>query len=159
MTDEKNFVDLGHEIGLLLREKNAAYGNSFEESEKVLKVLFPDGVPVEKYQDFLTITRIIDKLFRIATDKNAFSEDPWRDIAGYAILSLWSQQEARQFKFAGTTTGRLSADHPNEANGPHDASKVKRINPEFVCIRDENCEGPDCEGCRFLRHCPIEEPR
>ena len=93
---EKNFVDLGMEIGELLRKKNAAYGNSFEEAEKVLKVLFPNGVPVEKYQDFLTITRIIDKLFRIATDKNAFSEDPWRDIAGYAILSLWSQQPARR---------------------------------------------------------------
>lgn len=95
MSDEKNFVDLGHEIGMLLREKNAAYGNAFEEAEKVLKVLFPDGVPVEKYQDFLTVTRIIDKLFRIATDKGALGEDPWRDIAGYAILSLWSQQKGR----------------------------------------------------------------
>lgn len=92
----KNFVDIGNEIGLLLREKNAAYGNAFEESEKVIRVLFPEGVPPEKYQDFLTITRIIDKLFRIATDKNAFNEDPWRDIAGYAILSLWSQQPAQR---------------------------------------------------------------
>lgn len=92
---EKTFVDLGQEVGELLRKKNEAYGNAFEESEKVLRVLFPNGVSPSKYQDFLTITRVIDKLFRIATDKNAFSEDPWRDIAGYAILSLWSQQPAR----------------------------------------------------------------
>jgi len=91
--NEKSFIAIGHEIGELLCKKNAAYGNSFEESGKILKVLFPEGVPVEKYQDFLTITRVIDKLFRIATDKNAFSEDPWRDVAGYAILSLWSQQK------------------------------------------------------------------
>lgn len=95
MMEEKNFVELGNEIGWLLKEKNTAYGNSFEQAGQILQVLFPKGVPVEKYQDFLTVTRIIDKLFRIATDKNAFSEDPWRDIAGYAILSLWSQQPGR----------------------------------------------------------------
>lgn len=58
-----------------------------------MKVLFPNGVQLAQYQDLLVITRIIDKLFRIANDKTAFSEDPWKDIAGYAILSLWSQQK------------------------------------------------------------------
>jgi len=84
----QNFVDIGSEIGRLLKGKNVAYGNSFEESGKVLKLLFPNGVSVNQYQDLLAVTRIIDKLFRIATDKNAFDEDPWRDVAGYAILSL-----------------------------------------------------------------------
>lgn len=130
---EKNFVDLGKEVGELLRKKNAAYGNAFEESEKVLKVLFPSGVPVEKYRDFLTITRIIDKLFRIATDKNAFSEDPWRDIAGYAILSLWSQQ--REVVKEWEPKERIQ----------------KRISDELVCVSDHECNGPDCEGCRHLR--------
>lgn len=77
-------------IGALLEKKNAAYGNVFEQTAQVLRVLFPNGVAPVQYQDLLTITRIIDKLFRIANDKNAFSEDPWSDIAGYAILSLWS---------------------------------------------------------------------
>jgi len=124
MTKEKNFVDLGNEIGQLLQVKNKAYGNSFEESEKVLKVLFPNGVPVDKYQDFLTITRIIDKLFRIANDKNAFNEDPWRDIAGYAILSLWSQQKKPTFKHCGCESGRMSCDKENKSNGPADGADV-----------------------------------
>lgn len=169
MDDEKNFVDIGHEIGLLLREKNASYGNSFEESEKVLKVLFPDGVPVEKYQDFLTITRIIDKLFRIATDKNAFSEDPWRDIAGYSILSIWSQQKTVQFEMRGTTTGRTSSKHPNQANGPHagccgmhavqprSGDKMrKRLNDELICVSDFECDSTDCEACEHVRKHPKE---
>lgn len=152
MTKEKTFVELGNEIGELLLKKNTAYGNSFEKAEDILKVLFPDGVPLEKYQDFLTVTRIIDKLFRIATDKNAFSEDPWRDIAGYAILSLWSQQPARKKELAymtdgstqdadavrrtlalqeehskglnvrGTETGRMDSSHPNESNPPHEVT-------------------------------------
>jgi len=90
------FEKLGFDTGSLVARKNKAYGNSFEESGKVIKILFPDGVPPEQYQDFLTITRIIDKLFRIASDKDAFAEDPWRDIAGYALLSLWSRERATQ---------------------------------------------------------------
>jgi len=88
----KDFVELGREIGELLREKNAAYGSAFTRAGNILYILFPNGVPVEKYQNFLAITRIVDKLFRIATDEKAFNEDPWRDIAGYAILALQAQQ-------------------------------------------------------------------
>ena len=34
----------------------------------------------------LAITRVVDKLFRIANKKDAFGENPWQDIAGYGIL-------------------------------------------------------------------------
>ena len=94
MTDKKTFIDIGHEIGQLLEAKNLAYGNSFERSGEVMAILYPNGVPPEGHKDALAIVRIIDKLFRIANAKGAFGEDPWRDIAGYAMLSLWSQQNA-----------------------------------------------------------------
>ena len=32
------------------------------------------------------IVRIIDKMFRIATNPSAFGEEPWKDICGYALL-------------------------------------------------------------------------
>jgi hypothetical protein len=148
---EKNFVDLGKEVGELLRKKNAAYGNAFEESEKVLKVLFPSGVSVEKYRDFLTITRIIDKLFRIATDKDAFSEDPWRDIAGYAILSLWSQQPARRgIDLEEERKSRLAEQEMLKEWEPKEHIR-KRISDELVCVSDNACNGPNCEGCQHLR--------
>ena len=56
--------------------------------KEVLKILYPDGIQPEQYQDVLTIVRIIDKLFRIATNKNAFNEDTWEDIMRYALLSV-----------------------------------------------------------------------
>jgi hypothetical protein len=84
----KTYKQIGSEIGELVDEKNAAYGSSFAESYKILSVLYPNGIKPEQYMDALAITRVIDKLFRIATAKDAFGESPWRDIAGYAILGV-----------------------------------------------------------------------
>lgn len=82
------YQDLANRIGQLVDEKNAAYGNSFGEAEDFLKILYPDGVPPEKYADMLCVVRIFDKLKRIATKKDAFGESPYGDIAGYALLGL-----------------------------------------------------------------------
>jgi ribosome biogenesis protein Nip4 len=89
------FEKVGSEIGKLVDEKNAAYGSSFEKSEKILKVLYPNGIKPEQYKDMLAITRIVDKLFRIATDKDAFGESPFKDIAGYGILGLANAKEKK----------------------------------------------------------------
>jgi|TARA_R100000081_G_C4687699_1_gene100841 hypothetical protein len=82
----KEYKKIATEIGKLVADKNKAYGDSFGQGHKVLEILFPNGVKPDQFIDFLTITRIIDKLFRLANDKEAFGESPWRDIAGYAIL-------------------------------------------------------------------------
>lgn len=74
------------QIGKLVEEKQKAYGNSFGKAGEFLKLLYPDGIKPEQYGDALTIVRIFDKLMRIATDKDAFGESPYRDIAGYGIL-------------------------------------------------------------------------
>ena len=65
------FEDIGREIGRLVDEKNAAYGDSFGRAGEILEILYPDGVRPAQYRDFLAVTRIIDKLFRIATDRDA----------------------------------------------------------------------------------------
>jgi hypothetical protein len=92
------FVEIGKKIGQTVTEKNAAYGDSFSRSDEILKVLFPDGVKVEQYRNFLMITRIIDKLFRIANHKDAFGENPAMDIAGYSILSIWKDIQEKKDK-------------------------------------------------------------
>jgi len=74
------------ELGKLVDEKQAAYGDSFGKSGEIVKILYPDGVQPEQYKDFLAITRIIDKLFRIANQKDYADEDPFSDIAGYGLL-------------------------------------------------------------------------
>ena len=82
------FEKIGTDIGKLVDQKNAAYGSSFEKSEHILKILYPDGINPDQYRNMLAVTRIVDKLFRIATDKDAFGENPFKDIAGYGILSI-----------------------------------------------------------------------
>lgn len=88
MTRPGRFLHVGQEIGQLVEEKNAAYGDSFARSGAILRVLYPNGVKPEQYDDMLGIVRVLDKLFRIANDKRAFGESPWRDITGYGILGV-----------------------------------------------------------------------
>lgn len=84
--DSSSYEDCGAKIGALVAEKQVAYGDSFGKAGEVLRLLYPAGIRPEQYDDALAITRIIDKLFRIATDKDALGESPYRDIAGYGIL-------------------------------------------------------------------------
>lgn len=83
-----DYETIGREIGQLVTEKQKAYGDSFGKSGEILKILYPDGIRPEQYDDVLTITRIIDKLFRIATEKDALGENPYRDIGGYSLLAI-----------------------------------------------------------------------
>ena len=76
----------GKEIGELVERKNKAYGDSFAKSGDILRILFPNGIEPDQYDDVLAIARIIDKLFRIATDRDALGERPYEDIAGYSLL-------------------------------------------------------------------------
>lgn len=95
MTNE-TYEEIGQQVGQLVDEKNAAYGSSFAESHKILSVLYPDGIAPEQYTDALATIRVIDKLFRIATNKDAFGETPWQDIAGYAILGIANAANRRE---------------------------------------------------------------
>jgi hypothetical protein len=88
-----DYSKIGSDIGKLVQEKQKAYGDSFGRSGRVLKELYPNGIPPESYNEVLTITRILDKLFRIATQKDAFGENPYRDIAGYAILAVGKYED------------------------------------------------------------------
>lgn len=86
--DETSYEKTGTDIGRLVAEKQAAYGNSFGLSGGILKDLYPNGIQPDQYTDMLVIVRIIDKLFRIANKKDAFGESPYQDIAGYGILGV-----------------------------------------------------------------------
>lgn len=81
-----DYEKLGAEIGRLVTEKQAAYGDAFGKAGEVLRLLYPDGVRLEQYADMLAVVRVVDKLFRIATDRDALGESPWRDVAGYGLL-------------------------------------------------------------------------
>ncbi len=81
-----DYESLGKCIGVLVSEKQKAYGDSFGKSGPIMKILYPEGISLDKLNDALVVVRIIDKLSRIATDKDALGESPFMDIAGYGIL-------------------------------------------------------------------------
>lgn len=89
----KSYPEIGQAIGALVEQKQAAYGDSFGKSGQVMRILYPNGVAAEQLDDALTVVRVLDKLFRIATDRDALGESPWNDIAGYALLSVRRMQK------------------------------------------------------------------
>jgi hypothetical protein len=90
------------EIGALVEQKNRAYGDAFSKCGDFLKLLYPDGIQPEQYGDALCLVRIFDKQMRIATDKQALGENPYRDIAGYGILGAAKGEEEQHATGAAT---------------------------------------------------------
>jgi len=90
------YEELGQEVGKLVEMKQQAYGNSFGKAGAVMSLLYPEGVSLDQMQDALCMVRIIDKMFRIATHKDAFGESPYRDIAGYALLGIRRSEQDKE---------------------------------------------------------------
>ena len=81
------FERIATEIGKLVDEKDAAYGSSFLKSEKILKILYPNGIKPEQYKDILAVIRVVDKLFSLAAQKETLTESFFNNIAEYVILN------------------------------------------------------------------------
>lgn len=96
MIVNEKFIKKALAIGQLVEQKNAAYGDSFAKAGAILEILYPDGIKPEQYTDALAVTRVLDKLFRIANRKDAFDESPWEDIAGYGLLGAVRHDEIRE---------------------------------------------------------------
>ena len=88
MTKLNKFSEIGSKVGELVNDKQLAYGDSFGRSGECLRQMFPHGIKPGQYDDLLTIARILDKLFRIANDPDAFDENPYQDIVGYGLLGM-----------------------------------------------------------------------
>lgn len=91
-----SYEDLGRRVGALVDVKNQAYGSAFDDAGAFLRLLYPAGITPEQYGDALALVRIFDKMKRIATDKDAFGESPFQDIAGYGLLGLKRAEANRQ---------------------------------------------------------------
>lgn len=91
-----DFERIGAEIGKLVAEKNRAYGNSFNTIGEALRLLYPDGIQPDQYTDALALVRIWDKMMRVATDRDALGESPFRDIAGYGVLGAERVERQRE---------------------------------------------------------------
>jgi hypothetical protein len=125
-----DYSKIGADIGSLVGQKQEAYGDAFGRSHLVLEALYPNGIQVEQYAELLTIVRVVDKLFRIATDNDPSGESPWGDICGYALLSLKRQQDDEMLYQAfhklmeASVEEHMCEDSP-EANGIKEGSNQK----------------------------------
>lgn len=109
-----NFEEIGRRIGALVAEKNACYGDSFARSDEILRILYPNGIQPEQYTDALGMIRLIDKMFRIATRKDAFGESPWTDATGYGILGV-ANDERRAAECGAAATEAVGTKMPSQA--------------------------------------------
>jgi hypothetical protein len=88
------YETLATAIGRLTDEKARQYGNANVKVGEIMKVLYPEGVPVYALKNALLIVRMLDKICRIANqgpdglDKGA--EDPFSDLAGYSLIGAAS---------------------------------------------------------------------
>ena len=94
----EELVEQAKAIGELVAEKQVAYGDSFGQAGACLRRMYPKGIRPDQYDDMLTITRILDKLFRIAADKTAFEENPYRDINGYSLLGVVREEITKRLQ-------------------------------------------------------------
>jgi hypothetical protein len=92
------YEELGKTVGALVDEKNKAYGAAFDNAGAFLTILYPNGIQPEQYGHALALVRIFDKMMRIATDKDAFGESPFQDIAGYGLLGLQKANMQKQLE-------------------------------------------------------------
>ena len=90
-----NFEQAGRELGWLVDEKQRQYGDMISAMGPMLKILYPEGVKPDQYNDLALIVRILDKLGRITKGNGDGGESPYRDIAGYGLLGAGKMQTAR----------------------------------------------------------------
>jgi len=80
---------ISRDVVSIVKEKNREYGSAFQKVSHILSILFPNGIPTNKYHDVAILVRVLDKVCRIASanDKDV-KKDAWLDITGYGLLRL-----------------------------------------------------------------------
>ncbi len=135
------YEQLGQQIGALTDEKNTAYGSSFAKAGEFLRLLYPDGIQPEQLGDALLLVRIFDKQMRIATDKDALGESPYRDIAGYGLLGA-KQDEERKNKGCGSVSGVGAGEESQEPSDSAARSASEPTTPNAVETSEQTKKQP-----------------
>jgi len=94
------YSETGRKVGEVVEEKQKLYGDSYGKSGNVLKILYPEGVLPQQYEDLLFVTRMLDKLFRFTsgTPANRLEQDesPVGDMVGYCLLEMRKELKRRE---------------------------------------------------------------
>jgi hypothetical protein len=113
------FLPIAQQIGDLVEQKNAAYGSSFEKAGAALRLLYPEGIAPAQMDDALLLARIWDKMQRIATDRDALGESPYRDLAGYGILGAALHESRKEGQSVDTRSSGSELPEAVSVSGVH----------------------------------------
>ena len=137
MNDHGTHEARAQQLGTLVDKKNKAYGNSFEQTGAILRILYPRGIALEQYDDALFVTRVLDKLFRVSTRKHAFGENPIEDICGYSLLKVVIDEKTNS-EYPGMLEDKL--------RNMQNAQKAQRVaNRYTLCPKKEEKDYDDIE--------------
>ena len=113
---KEQYEEIALKAANLVAAKNDAYGDSLSKMAQILELLYGETIPKEKYEELHYIVRILDKVSRVASgNKDAFEENPFEDIMGYALNKLAHSQYKNNRVLR--SFGRLSAFNPSEWQG------------------------------------------
>lgn len=150
--------EIGAERGEETAQKDAAYASGYLRGGQCMALFFPNGIPPgeEAMMRAGLIFRTLDKLCREAHLINtgapdAFGENPWADVCGYAILGT---ALAEQRQPTGAPTHELEAvstqcfRSPDPVlNAPHSGDCVNREGVRMIRDIDlgRTCSTPGCD--------------
>lgn len=80
---ESKYVTKALEIAEMLQNKAEVYGNQFETSEAMLKLVYPDGIAPHQYKDAAIFINIFDTIIRMTNSEYTQGFDY---LAGYGII-------------------------------------------------------------------------
>jgi hypothetical protein len=148
----KTFQQIGAEVGELVQRKNVAYGSSFEKCGAYMRLLYPDGVRPDQYEDVLLLARDFDKNMRIANHRDAFGENPYSDKIGYAILGYYlhqSNEEESTTTCPGDANGAVPRSRTRSATEAHDSARpnANDSTEQRPIERTEPAHLPQPDGC------------
>jgi hypothetical protein len=87
----------GKRLAQTVVRKDSEYGDATRKAGRLLRELWPNGIPVDAYDSALLVVRILDKVCRIANGcegNPAAKRDAWSDIGGYGLLGVVNGGEA-----------------------------------------------------------------
>lgn len=156
------FREIAEQIGLLVTEKDAAYGSAVQTAPKMLALLWPEGVPPTAYQDMTLLVRIWDKMMRIANKKDAFGESPYRDISGYGIQGAWLDEQpkpgdVRRFLERSIEICELLGAKPGEPFCKCGHKRARHAHIDGVLRQELLANGIAVRGSRPCDECPCAE--
>ena len=86
---------VGADLGAFVENKRRVYGNALQKTSAILDILYPNGIPTYQYRFIPVITRLLEKISRLATWSPAAppdEESPLKDIAGLGLAGFVDDQ-------------------------------------------------------------------